>query len=235
VNLFDSSDVKTLAKIARELAVGDAERCSTRKFEVSTTGQSTAGELVAVVQSTRLEINFGDHGCAKLAHPPLSCLGGRSAGASLGSNQAGAHTLEDSMEFEHAHPFASWALWMLAWLLVSASVLWPFSWERLKDRYPFMLTVANFPLEAVVMDMPNALPGLFEYFLGHSIYAHRFETDWQWINRWEIGVGPIFRWGFVLGAIGGLINLIRGRDLIINTLAVAAGLFFYYLSTHVGF
>jgi hypothetical protein len=72
--------------------------------------------------------------------------------------------------------------------------------------------------------------------LGHSIYARRYETDWEWIIRWEIVVAPIVRWALVLGAIGGLINLVRvrGRDVVINLLAVAVGFFLYYLATHVG-
>jgi len=49
-------------------------------------------------------------------------------------------------------------------------------------------------------------------------------------------VAPIVRWALVLGAIGGLINLVRvrGRDVVINLLAVAVGFFLYYLATHVG-
>ena len=84
------------------------------------------------------------------------------------------------------------------------------------------------------MILPKAFRGLFESLLGHSIYALRFETDWQWLNRWEMVIAPIIRWGLVLGAIGGMINLVRGRDCIINSLAVAVGLLLYYLATHVG-
>lgn len=114
--------------------------------------------------------------------------------------------------------------------------MWPFSWKRLGDRFPFILTVAILPLGYATAILPKAFPGLFESLLGHSIYAHRSETDWQWINRWEMGIGPIFRWALVLGAIGGLINLVRvrGRDVVINLLAVAVGFLLYYMATHVG-
>ena len=138
------------------------------------------------------------------------------------------------MDFEHAHPLASFAFSLLAFLVLSGSVMWPFSWKRLGDRFPFILTVAIFPLGYAMMILPKAFRGLFESLLGHSIYALRFETDWQWINRWEMVIAPILRWGLVLGAIGGMINLVRGRDRIINSLAVAVGLLLYYLATHVG-
>jgi hypothetical protein len=142
--------------------------------------------------------------------------------------------LGESMNFEHAHPLASFAFSLLAFLVLSGSVMWPFSWKRLGDRFPFILTVAIFPLGYAMMILPKAFRGLFESLLGHSIYALRFETDWQWINRWEMVIAPIIRWGLVLGAIGGMINLVRGRDRIINSLAVAVGLLLYYLATHVG-
>ena len=140
-----------------------------------------------------------------------------------------------NMDFEHAHPLATFGLSLLAFLVLSGSVMWPFSWKRLGDRFPFILTVAIFPLGYAIVILPRAFPGLFESLLGHSIYAHRFETDWQWINRWEIGVAPIVRWALAVGAIAGLINLVRGRERVINSLAVAVGLFLYYLAIHVGF
>ena len=138
------------------------------------------------------------------------------------------------MDFERAHPLASFACSLLVFLALSGSVMWPFSWKRLRDRFPFLLTVALFPLGYAMMILPEAFPGLFEFRLGHSIYAHRFETDWQWINKWEMVIAPIIRWAFVLGAIAGLINLVRGRDRIINSVAVAVGLSLFYLATHVG-
>jgi hypothetical protein len=139
------------------------------------------------------------------------------------------------MDFERAHPLATFAFSLLAFLILAGSVMWPFTWKRLGDRFPFLLTVAIFPFGYAITILPAAFPGLFESMLGHSIYAHRFDTDWQWINRWEMGIGPIFRWPVVLGVIGGLINLVRGRDRIINSVAVAVGLSLYYLATHVGF
>ena len=140
------------------------------------------------------------------------------------------------MDFEHAHPLASFIFSFLAFLVLSGSVMWPFSWKRLGDRFPFILTVAIFPLGYAMMILPKAFPGIFESLLGHSIYAHRSETDWQWINKWEIVVAPIVRWALVLGAVGGLINLVRvrGRDVVINLLALAVGLSLYYLAIHVG-
>lgn len=142
--------------------------------------------------------------------------------------------LGESMDFEHAHPLASFAFSLLAFLVLSGSVMWPFSCKRLWDRFPFILTVALFPLGYAIMILPEAFPGLFESLLGHSIYGLRSETDWQWINRWEMGVAPIIRWALVLGAIGGVINLVRGRARIINSVALAVGLLAYYLATNVG-
>jgi hypothetical protein len=49
-----------------------------------------------------------------------------------------------------------------------------------------------------------------------------------------MGVAPIIRWALVLGAIGGVINLVRGRARIINSVALAVGLLVYYLATNVG-
>jgi hypothetical protein len=142
------------------------------------------------------------------------------------------------MDFEQTHPLAFCVFLALAWFVLSAAVLWPLSWKRLVDRLPFILTAANFFLGIAVGILPKALPGLFETLLGHSIYAHRFETDWQWINRWEFAVARVFRWGIELGAIGGLVNLLRGLNLsdrIINAIAVLVGLAIYYMSTHIGF
>jgi hypothetical protein len=138
------------------------------------------------------------------------------------------------MRFEHADPLATFAFSFLAFLVLAGAVMWPFNWKRLGDRFPFILTVAIFPLGYAMMIVPKAFPGLFEPLLGHSIYAHRYETDWQRINRWEMGVAPIIRWALVLGAIGGLINLVRGRDRIINSLAIAVGFLLSYLAIHVG-
>jgi hypothetical protein len=142
------------------------------------------------------------------------------------------------MDFEHTHPLAFCVFLVLAWFVLSAAVLWRLSWKRLVDRLPFILTPANFFLGIAMGTLPKGLPGLFETLLGHSIYAHRFETDWQWINRWEFAVARVFRWGIELGAIGGLLNLVRRLDLsdrIINALALAAGVAIYYVSTFVGF
>jgi hypothetical protein len=141
-----------------------------------------------------------------------------------------------NMDFEHAHPLASFVFASLVFLVLAGSVMWPFSWKRLRDRFPFILTVAILPLGYAIAILPKAFPGLFESLLGHSIYARRYETDWQWIIRWEIVVAPIVRWALVLGVIGGLINLVRvrGRDVVINLLAVAVGFFLYYLAIHVG-
>jgi hypothetical protein len=141
------------------------------------------------------------------------------------------------MNFEHAHPLAFCVFSTIIWITISAAVLWPFSWSRLIDRLPFILTVANYFGGFAVMILPHALPGPFESLLGHSIYAKRFDTDWQWVNRWEFVVAPVWRWGFELGAIVGLLNLVRKLDLsdrIFNVLAVAVGVALYYISTFVG-
>jgi hypothetical protein len=99
-----------------------------------------------------------------------------------------------NMDFEHEHPLATFAFYLLAFLVLAGCVMWPFGWKRLGDRFPFLLTVGLFPFGYAMTILPKAFPGLFESLLGHSIYAHRFDTDWQWINRWEIGMGSIFRW-----------------------------------------
>jgi len=130
-------------------------------------------------------------------------------------------TSEIPMEgFARNHEFAFCMFWLLVWVAVFAGVLWPFSWQRLGDRLPFVLSITNLALELVVMDLPKAFPGIFQFFLGHSVYAKRFETDWQWINRWEIYVGSVFFWGVVLGGIWGLVNLARGRARITSGLAL---------------
>jgi hypothetical protein len=131
------------------------------------------------------------------------------------------------MDFERNHPIAVCALSLLVWVGASVVTLWPFSWQRFRDRFPFILSIANLSLELAVMDLPKAFRGLFEVFLGHSIYEMRFaksgniETGWQWINRWEGDVGSLFFWGIVLGGIWGLINLIRGRARVTSGVAFA--------------
>lgn len=136
------------------------------------------------------------------------------------------------MDFERNHVMALCALSLLVWVGVSAAALWPFSWQRFRDRFPFILSIANLALELAVMDLPKAFRGTFEVFLGHSIYEMRFtksgniETGWQWINRWEGHVGSLFFWGIILGGAGGLINLFVGRARVTSGFALAAAVLF---------
>jgi len=136
------------------------------------------------------------------------------------------------MNFEHAHPVALCVLSMLAWLAVSIPMLWPFTLQRFMDRSPFVLSVANLLLELAVMILPKAFRGTFEFFLGHSVYYKRFETDWQWINRWEMHVGSAFFWIMLAGATWGLFNLCRGRARISNSFALGVTLLIVYYRSH---
>ena len=133
------------------------------------------------------------------------------------------------------HPVAIVVLSALAWIVASYAVLRPFGRREITDRLPFVLTITNLALQLAVIIAPKAFPGLFDRLLGHSIYAKRFETDWQWINRWEIGVDRVFRWLLVLGAVWGVINLIRRRSIALNAVALVGALLLLYMETHLGF
>jgi hypothetical protein len=122
----------------------------------------------------------------------------------------------------------------LIWLVTLYSTLRPFSAELLLDRFPFVLTVANLALEYALMVLPEALPNLVGSLLGHSIYWIRSEGGWQWLNRWEIWVGSVFTWGFIIGGIWGLVNLTRGKSPILNAIAVVVTLLLLYMFTHIG-
>jgi hypothetical protein len=102
------------------------------------------------------------------------------------------------------------------------------------DRIPFVICFGNLPLELAVMVSPKGLRRMFEGLLGHSIYGKRFETDWQWINRWEMGVGILFFWLTMIGGLFAIVNLCRRRGWISNLLAVIIAVFFYYFRTRFG-
>lgn len=84
------------------------------------------------------------------------------------------------------------------------------------------------------MVSPKGFRGVFEGLLGHSIYAKRFETDWQWINRWEMVTGKLFFWLTVVGGLWAIVNLCRRRAWISNLLALIVALLLYYFRTHFG-
>jgi len=128
------------------------------------------------------------------------------------------------MNFEHTHPTFLCLLAFLVWLVVFVPMLWPFSLKRIIDRMPFVLCFSNFTLELGVMVSPKGFRRVFEALLGHSIYAKRFETDWQWINRWETVVGKLFFWLAVAGGLWGIVNLCRRHAWISNLLAVIMAL-----------
>jgi hypothetical protein len=132
------------------------------------------------------------------------------------------------------HPAAIFAISLTIWIVASYAVLRPFGRTQFVDRLPFVLTITNLALELALMEMPKAFPGLFDWLLGHSIYAHRFETDWQWINRWEMGVASDFRLLVILGAIWGVVNLFRRRSVVLNSLAVVGALILLVWETHMG-
>jgi hypothetical protein len=131
------------------------------------------------------------------------------------------------MSFDHAHPLLAFVLPTLVWMALLIATFWPFSWERLRDRLPFVLTVGSVALDFAATTMPKAFPGIFESLLGHSIYAQRFDTDWQWINRWEIATGTVFEWSYSVGAVLALINLARRRAVLLNVLALTAAAIIY--------
>ena len=133
------------------------------------------------------------------------------------------------------HPIAIVVLSALAWIVASYAALRPLGRREIADRLPFVLTITNLALQLALIISPKAFPGLFDRLLGHSIYAKRFETDWQWINRWEIGVDHVFRWLLILGAVWGVINLIRQRSVALNAAALVGALLLLYMETHLGF
>ena len=136
------------------------------------------------------------------------------------------------MDFEHTHPLLLCLLALLGWLIVCVLMLWPFSLKRGIDKVPFVICFGSIPLELAVMVSPKGLRHIFEWFLGHSIYAKRFDTDWQWINRWEMAVATLFFWLIVVGGLFAIVNLGRRRSWISNLLAVIITLLFCYFRMH---
>lgn len=150
-----------------------------------------------------------------------------------GSNPAGMPA-EAAMSLEHSHPMLLCILALVAWVMVCVLMFWPFSLKRVTDRMPFVVCFGNLPLELAVMVSPKGFRGVFEGLLGHSIYAKRFETDWQWINRWEMVSGKLFFWLTVVGGLWAIVNLCRRRAWISNLLAVIVTLLLYYFRTRFG-
>jgi len=138
------------------------------------------------------------------------------------------------MSFERSYPAIAFTVSFLIWAVAALGVMWPLGLPRLVDRLPFILVVPGLALGYSLMILPKAFPGFFEWLLGHSIYALRFETDWQWINRWEMWVARVFRWLLILGAIWGIVNLSRRKAIILNGLAVIAAVTLLYFETRMG-
>jgi hypothetical protein len=131
------------------------------------------------------------------------------------------------MVFLRVHPTASFVIFATGWLIVAYSALRPFTLQRLNDRLPFMLCVPSYLLEMALLVLPKAFPQAFDTILGHSIYFARYDTDLRWIDRWGAFVGWFYILGIILGGGWAVVNLIKQRAWIMNTLAVVAALFIF--------
>lgn len=83
-----------------------------------------------------------------------------------------------------------------------------------------------FLLEAVT-ELPEALPRLFGWYLGHSIYemVYRHERSGtifgeMWINKWEDDVGTLFLFLILAAAVCATVNLYRKHSIGANILAL---------------
>ncbi len=133
----------------------------------------------------------------------------------------------DPLAFGSAHPLLACILFLLTWAAISTIALWPFSRARIVDRLPFVLCVVSILLALAVNLLPEAFPRFFDVMIGHSIYATETRGDpggtqtvVRWIERWEDGTAGLFLWIPIVGVIWAVVNLVKGRALIANGLAV---------------
>jgi hypothetical protein len=138
------------------------------------------------------------------------------------------------MRFVHVRPLESWLILMAGWLTIAYFVLRPFTLKQFNDRGPFILCVLNFLLTIACIILPKAFPHAFEAILGHSIYSLRFENDSRWIERWEDFFSWMYMGSLPISVVWAIVNLIRRRAWIINTLAIAFGLFYLLYTLYIG-
>ena len=129
--------------------------------------------------------------------------------------------------FERGHPLGTCTLSLIVWLGLSGAALWPFTRAKLIDRLPFVLCIGSIFLSGVLYDLPRAFSRIFEAVIQHSIYAIETTKDRSgtlfsepWIEAWQDGGDVVIIWLTLIGALWGLVNLVRRRAWISNALAV---------------
>lgn len=133
----------------------------------------------------------------------------------------------DLLSLDHSHPVVACILYLGLWAVISVAFLWPFSRESFLDRLPIVLTLVTELLDAAIEVLPAAVARPFEALLGHSIWAATTTKEangmlltMPWIERWQEGVGAIFIWVGILGALWAILNLCRRRAWVTNTIAL---------------
>ena len=130
------------------------------------------------------------------------------------------------MNLVRNHPMFSWVILVSMWIVLAYVLLRPFTLKQVNDRVPFILCIPNFLLVIALMILPKAFPHAFEVILGHSIYSVRSETDWRWVERWEDFFSWLYLRSLVLGVVWAIVNLVRRRAWIMNSLALVVGILY---------
>ena len=122
--------------------------------------------------------------------------------------------------------------------IIAYFLLRPFSWKQFVGRLPLFLVTGGGFLFVAVITLPEATPGLFERYLGHSLndmVTRRLSggaiMSENWPTFWGESVGTVFHYMIVASVIWAILNLFR-RDAVrsnILTVILSCGWFFIYL------
>ena len=111
-------------------------------------------------------------------------------------------------------------------------------------RIPVLIECLLIFFYAGFFELPRALPSLFEFLLGHSIYAEYvypvrpdgIRITETWLSaRWWTPVRNIYFAAVVVGIAWAIANVFKGRERKLNLFALGCGLFWIaaslYMST----
>ena len=83
------------------------------------------------------------------------------------------------------------------------------------------------------VNLPLAVPGVFEYVLGHSVWANytpplklnvtQVGGTW-WVIRWRDPIQTAYSWVFLAGILWALLNIVQRRARKLNVLCLCIGI-----------
>jgi hypothetical protein len=137
-------------------------------------------------------------------------------------------TLSITTEFRSGHVASVFCGGSLALSIVLGYFVFrPFGWQHLLDRLSLFLVTGGALLTIAIGDLPDALPGTFERYLGHSLYQMVYRQEGPgstfgelWINSWQDGTATLFECLVLAAVLLAIVNLFRRRAVRVNTIAL---------------